>query len=128
MSLSNAVNIFSVNHLVLWFVIGYIFPHQYLLLIVVSLAWELLETVIVHQPVLYNLTKTYWFVPEKYWNETIENKCTDILFNTIGFYLGSIHAMRTRLNPGWKMWKITEAVSLAVLVFILSVVIAATGC
>ena len=38
---------------------------------------------------LYVLTKTYWFVPEKYWNERIYNKIIDIIINMIGYYIGS---------------------------------------
>jgi hypothetical protein len=54
-----------------------------------SLMWEISESYAAHQPVLHRILKTYWFIPEKYWNEPIENKITDIGFNLIGYSLAS---------------------------------------
>jgi hypothetical protein len=56
---------------------------------ILSLVWEILETYVAHQPVLHRIVKTYWIIPEKYWNEPIENKITDIGFNLIGYSLAS---------------------------------------
>jgi len=51
--------------------------------------WEIFEIIIVHNDILYHLTKTYWIIPEKYWNETIKNKIIDFIANFIGYYLVS---------------------------------------
>jgi len=83
--MAQAFNILSLTHATLWFMIGLWIPHRYDWVIGLSFAWEILETYAVHQPVLYSILKTYWFIPEKYWNEPIGNKITDIVFNLIGY-------------------------------------------
>ena len=57
-------------------------------IILLGILWELFEYMIVKVDVLYNLTKQYWFVPEKYWNESIYNKIIDMIFNILGYSLG----------------------------------------
>jgi glycopeptide antibiotics resistance protein len=36
------------------------------------------------------LTKTYWFIPEPIWNETIKNKIIDMIVNILGYAIGTI--------------------------------------
>ena len=82
------IDILSLIHFLLWLAFGYIFPNKYLIVILLSILWELFEYMIVKVDVLYNLTKKYWFVPEKYWNEPIYNKIVDMIFNILGYSVG----------------------------------------
>jgi hypothetical protein len=43
----------------------------------------------VYNKKLYNFVKTYWPVPERYWNEINNNSYIDIVVNMIGYYIGS---------------------------------------
>jgi|688.fasta_scaffold228861_3 hypothetical protein len=87
--MDQAINVFSLNHATLWFMIGLWIPHRYDWVIILSFVWEILETYATRQPIWYELLKTYWIIPEKYWNEPIQNKITDIGFNLIGYSLAS---------------------------------------
>ena len=89
MNQNKPIDILSLSHLITWVVIGYFLPNYYLYALLVGILWELFEYMIVKVDVLYNLTKKYWFVPEKYWNEKIYNKILDLIINMIGYYIGS---------------------------------------
>ena len=104
----------SINHTVLWFIVGLFFPNRWDMFIVLSLSWELFEKLLVHQPDFYRLMKKYWIIPEEYWNEPIENSITDIACNAVGYHLGST-IPRTR-----------EALYLAVFIFMLTVAVASS--
>jgi len=79
----------TLMHLIIWITIGYYFPNNYLLALLLSILWELFEYMIVKVNIFYVFTKKYWFVPEKYWNEKIPNTIIDIITNMIGYYIGS---------------------------------------
>lgn len=79
------VNIFTFVHFLLWFIIGILFPNRLGLALVLSVLWEFVEGYVVQHPTLYPLFQQYWFIPEKYWNEGIGNKITDIIANLIGY-------------------------------------------
>jgi hypothetical protein len=74
---------------ILWLVIGYIYPNKYYLALFLSILWEVFERFIVYNKKLYNFVKTYWPVPERYWNEINNNSYIDIVVNMIGYYIGS---------------------------------------
>jgi hypothetical protein len=88
MNKNTSIDILTVVHFLLWLTVGYIFPNKYKIIILLAILWELFEYMIVKVDVLYNLTKKYWFVPEKYWNESIYNKIIDMIFNILGYSLG----------------------------------------
>jgi len=83
------IDILTLIHLLQWIIFGYFFPTHYLIALLLSILWELFEYMLVRVDILYDLTKKYWFVPEKYWNERIYNKIIDIIVNMIGYYIGS---------------------------------------
>jgi hypothetical protein len=83
------IDILTIIHLLIWIIIGYFFPNYYLIALLLGILWELFEYMLVRVNILYVLTKNYWFVPEKYWNEEIYNKFIDIIINMIGYYIGS---------------------------------------
>lgn len=83
------VDVMTINHFVSWYIIGCYFPNNLKLLIGVSLLWELFETMICQRKNTYDICKKYWSVPEAYWNESIENKVGDFIFNWLGYIIGS---------------------------------------
>ncbi len=84
------VNLFTVVHFVLYVMFGILFPNRFGFAVVVSLLWEIVEGYAAQQPFIYRLLQKYWFIPEKYWNEGISNKITDIVANLTGYYIGSV--------------------------------------
>lgn len=87
---SNDTDVMHYNHFLIWVIIGILFPEKYLLAIFVGILWEIFEAGIVHIKPYYELTKKYWIIPERYWNETNTNKIFDLIFNMIGYYIGGI--------------------------------------
>jgi hypothetical protein len=65
-----------------------IYPDRYIHAIFVGILWEIFEAGIVHIKPLYELTKKYWIIPERYWNETNKNKFFDLIVNMIGYFIG----------------------------------------
>ncbi len=80
------VNIFTFIHFILWFMIGIVIPNQYGVMIILSFIWEILEGYSAQHPILYPFLREYWIIPEKYWNEGMGNKITDIFANVAGYY------------------------------------------
>ena len=86
---STTIDIFTLNHIILWIIIGYIYPNKYYLALFLGILWELFERFIIYNKPLYFFVKKYWPVPEKYWNEINKNSFIDIFVNMIGYYIGS---------------------------------------
>lgn len=83
------MDLFTINHILLWIFIGYVYPNKYYLALFLGILWELFERFVVYEKTLYHLVKTYWPVPERYWNETGKNSLLDIGVNMVGYYIGS---------------------------------------
>ena len=83
------INIFTFVHFILWFMFGILYPNQYGLTILLSFLWEIVEGYSSQDPVIYPLLQKYWIIPEKYWNEGMGNKITDIIANIGGYYVAS---------------------------------------
>ncbi len=66
------INLYSLFHLLQWYIIGILLIKSWLIFILISLSWEILEI----------------FLPYRFAEESYLNKFFDIIFNTIGFYLG----------------------------------------
>ncbi len=88
--ISTHIDLSHINHFLIYYIFGLIYPNKYLLILLISILWEIFEIIIVYNNYLYFLTKTYWIIPEKYWNENLINKIIDLFINFIGYYLGSI--------------------------------------
>ncbi len=68
----SALNLYSLGHFFLWFgVARYIFSNWYLFF-VLSVGWEILEL----------------YLPYEFAIESTVNKISDLLVNTLGFWLG----------------------------------------
>jgi len=86
---SQDIDINHLNHFTIWIIIGTIMPDKYIIASVLGILWELLEISIVNIKPLYYITKKYWPIPEKFWNETIHNKIFDFIVNLFGYFIGS---------------------------------------
>jgi len=91
------VNLFTFVHFVLYVMIGILFPNRFGIAVGVSLLWEIVEGYAAQHPFVYPLLQKYWFIPEKYWNEGIANKITDIVANLTGYYIGSVTKYRNQV-------------------------------
>ena len=67
------LNLYSLGHLLQWFLIGRFLLKSWLLFWMISIGWELLE----------------WVLPYEFAKETILNKFSDLLVNALGFYGGN---------------------------------------
>jgi len=87
--ISQNLDIMTINHFIIWLIIGYLFPNRYILVFILSITWEILERLVVISQPLYKIFKKYWFVPEIYWNENPINSIIDICVNMLGYWVGS---------------------------------------
>lgn len=90
-SISNDIDLSHINHFLIYYAIGLVYPDNYMVALLLTFLWEVFEVIIVQNDTLYCLTKTHWVVPEKYWNENLENKFFDVIANLCGYFVGSYH-------------------------------------
>lgn len=75
---NDIINIWSLGHLIVWFIVGVFVFKSWKLFIILSILWELLELVLP-----FEIAKEPWL-----------NKITDIVINGIGFAIGiNIHTI-----------------------------------
>ena len=86
---SKLFDLMIINHFLIYFILGYLIPNNYLLCIILSILWELFEYFMTTWDTSYNLLIKYWPIPEYYWNEKFEHKIMDIFVNLLGYYFGS---------------------------------------
>ncbi len=68
----SVLNLWSLGHFIQWSFLGrFVFSNWYIFFIL-SVGWELIELIL----------------PYEFAVETLENKISDIVINTFGFYLG----------------------------------------
>lgn len=84
----------SILHVVNFAIIGYAIPDQYLLAISLGILWEVFETLVTNHPTVRSYLRRY--VPDysHLWDETRENKHWDLVFNLLGYTLGTYVARR----------------------------------
>ena len=68
----NILNLWSVGHFLQWTFVGRFLLTNWHVFFALSIGWELLELVL----------------PFEFVNETWDNKISDLVVNTLGFYLG----------------------------------------
>ena len=66
------LNLWSLGHLLIWAFVGRYLLVDWHVFFVLSVAWEIVET----------------FLPYALAREALENKISDLVVNTIGFYTG----------------------------------------
>tara|TARA_B100000029_G_C17228156_1_gene834339 strand:- start:21 stop:284 length:264 start_codon:yes stop_codon:yes gene_type:complete len=85
------IDILSLNHFVFFVAVGVFIKNKYQLVLIVGILWEIFETMITSIPFTRNLVIKYWFVPQKYWDEHLDNKIMDIIINLFGYHIGNIY-------------------------------------
>jgi len=88
--ISENIDYSHISHFLFYLFLGFYYPNKYYIALILSILWEIFESIIVYNDILYYLTKKYWVVPEKYWNENMFNKILDIILNLFGYYLGTM--------------------------------------
>jgi len=89
MEKTNNIDIMSINHFLIYFILGLFYKKQYKIILILSVLCELFEYIISHIDFTKKILIKYWFVPEKYWNEPCSNKIYDIIINIIGYSIGN---------------------------------------
>ncbi len=92
-----AIDTFSIIHFMQYLIVGIIFPGYYAIIILLSIAWEVFEYESVKDNTTYLWLKRFWFIEEKYWNERLSNKVFDLIFNLLGYFIGS--QIRYKIYP-----------------------------
>ncbi|MCF7827137.1 MAG: hypothetical protein K9N29_10875 [Candidatus Marinimicrobia bacterium] len=72
------LNLYSVSHLVIWFLAGRLSRMSWTVFVIISIGWEFLELLL----------------PFEFAEEWTGNKLADIGVNIIGFYLGNRFRVR----------------------------------
>ena len=72
----NFITLWSIDHILLYILIGLLLPNKWSLIIIISFIWEIYEYI------MSRLTN------DKYYQEPLMNKISDIVFNLIGYYIG----------------------------------------
>jgi len=84
------IDILSLVHFFQYFCIALYIPNDYKFAIKLSLIWEVFEYTMTSNPTIDKLLVQYWPIPKKYWEEkNIYNRLFDIIFNMLGYYIGS---------------------------------------
>lgn len=81
----------SLSHFTTFMIFGIFIKNQNFLMLILGFMWEFLEIIVVNTAFTRNLLRKYWFVPERYWDESIENKYTDLIINIIGYHVGNVY-------------------------------------
>ncbi len=85
----NYIDNLSIVHFLIYLVLGILVKDKYKLILVVSILWEVSEYMLSNIKYTRDLLIKYWPIPEKYWNEKIDNKVLDIMINMLGYYIGN---------------------------------------
>ena len=77
------LNLYSVAHLVIWFLAGRFTRISWTVFLIISIGWEFLELVL----------------PFQFAEEWMGNKLADVAVNILGFYLGNLFNSRAIKQP-----------------------------
>ena len=76
-------------HFLNFFILGLLFPNNYLGALVLGVLWELVETIAVDQPLSREILVDSLQQFQSLWDETNLNKLGDLFINILGYSLGS---------------------------------------
>ena len=84
------IDLWSVDHFIFFTFLGYFFPETFWSSLFIGILWEIIEYIIANNEFTRRILLNYWIIPEKYWNETIQNKLVDLCVNMIGYHIGNL--------------------------------------
>lgn len=79
----------STIHFLNFFIIGLLFPNNYLGALVLGVLWELIETIAVDQPLSRDILVNSLNQFQSLWDETNLTKLGDLFINMLGYTVGS---------------------------------------
>jgi len=93
-SSNQPIDLASLLHILNFIIIGYVIPGQYLLAIFIGIIWEIFESFATKHPTIRSYLMRH--VPDYayLWDETHKNQRWDMVFNLIGYSLGTYLALR----------------------------------
>jgi hypothetical protein len=89
MNLLKHLDILSIAHFCIYYVIGLYIKNNYTLILILGILWELFEYYTVRNKTTKNLLYKFWPIPQKYWYDSFEHSIVDISVNMIGYYFGN---------------------------------------
>ena len=80
----NVCTLYTITHFVIYFIISLYYPNKWIIIIILSVVWEILEMLlhIAYDKILH--------VGSNYWDEISMNKIVDVIFNLLGYGAGHL--------------------------------------
>ena len=85
-----AIDLLIMSHFLFFFLLGVFWKNKYYGAMFIGILWEIIEYIISKNEFTRRILLNYWIIPEKYWNETIQNKLVDLCVNMIGYHIGNL--------------------------------------
>jgi hypothetical protein len=76
---------YSITHFLIYFVISLYYPNKWIIIIIISIVWEILEMLL---NIVYNKVLN---LGSNYWDEISMNKVVDVMFNLLGYGAGHLY-------------------------------------
>ena len=80
----NVLTLYTITHFLIYFVISLYYPNKWVIIIILSIVWEILELFlnIAYDKILH--------IGSDYWDEIPMNKVFDVIFNLLGYGAGHL--------------------------------------
>ena len=89
MNVLKHLDILSISHFCIYYVIGLYIKDNYTLILILGIVWEIFEYYTVRNKTTRAILYQIWPIPEKYWYDSFEHSLVDIAVNMIGYYYGN---------------------------------------
>ncbi len=85
------INYWSIGHILLYILFALFIPNEWWFAFIISIIWEIYE---------YIMSKIY---DNKYYGKVIINRIFDVIFNLLGYYIGSViyNCARRNRQQNW---------------------------
>ncbi len=81
----NIFTLYTITHFLIYFVISLYYPNKWIIIIILSIVWEILEIILnIGYNKILNLGSDYW-------DEIPINKVIDVIFNLLGYGAGHLY-------------------------------------
>lgn len=88
--MSSYISIISLNHFIIYIIIGYIVRDQYMIVFLCSILWEIFDTYVSHTESVKLWMQTHMYRTPEYWKEENKNKIGDLIVNMVGYHVGNL--------------------------------------